>query len=407
MTRTKATDLPDHAAKELLSKWVPLEVTPKTIWPYSPKPGTKRPGVQWHHAAKMQQMLSDILDASGGRCLRQVKFAKQLHDLLLKNGVMWTPTEVEVIVTGHYCITGLTNSSSVRLHAHLFDRVRGCGCLDWCFRGDVESNNSANHNKNKVEAACYRVRKMMSSLLNHRTCKKNAPSRWEHVQVVLDKFHVSEGESEGEHSCDVEEVEITPKVPADCIAVSSDEEQQHGRDLLAPTVQDVDMDDMYIKLFDATPDKAPAKPVNSPVTAVKVPAPPKALSQEEIDKLVNEPVRGPLPGDYRSRFAKKRPAAAKTEPVDAADGSDVAEVEGGSGNEDSEKIQKPRKKRRIRKDDEAALVPISRPAVAAEGIVQADVPKGTHWAHFAVALCRWVPRVCFSSPDLPQVKLHN
>ena len=205
--------------------------------------------------------------------------------------------------------------------------------------------------------------------------QEKGSARWEHVQVVLDKFHVSEGESEGEHSCDVEEVEITPKVPADCIAVSSDEEQHHGRDLLAPTVEDVDMDDMYIKLFDATPDKAPAKPVNSPVTAVKLPAPPKALSQEEIDKLVNEPVRGPLPGDYRSRFAKKRPAAAKTEPVDAADGSDVAEVEGGDANEDSEIIKKPRKKRRIRKDDEAALVPISRPASKAPTATTAASPS--------------------------------
>lgn len=94
MTRTKAADLSDEAAFAVFSSGVPIGSSPKSLWPYFHKDGTTRPGVQWPAVEKLKHVISDVLDASGGRCLKQVRFTKQLNQFLLKNAIMWTPTEV-------------------------------------------------------------------------------------------------------------------------------------------------------------------------------------------------------------------------------------------------------------------------------------------------------------------------
>ena len=94
MPRTKPTDLSDEAAMKFLEPSVPISSSPKNLWLFLTKDGAKRPGVHWPSVEKLKHVVSDILDATGGRCLRQVRFAKQLTSLLLKSGIVGTLVEV-------------------------------------------------------------------------------------------------------------------------------------------------------------------------------------------------------------------------------------------------------------------------------------------------------------------------
>ena len=107
MPRTKAADLSDEAAFAVFSSCIPIGSSPKSLWPYHHKDGTKKPGLQWPAVEKLRNSITHLLDASGGRCLKQVGFAKQLSQFLLKNSIVWTPTEVG------YCLTPAWVSESM------------------------------------------------------------------------------------------------------------------------------------------------------------------------------------------------------------------------------------------------------------------------------------------------------
>ena len=94
MPRTKATDMSDEAAVKFLETAVPVSPSPKTLWQFLTKDGAKRPGVHWPSVEKLKHVVSDIPDATGGRCFRQVRFAKQLTSFSLKSGIVWAPVEV-------------------------------------------------------------------------------------------------------------------------------------------------------------------------------------------------------------------------------------------------------------------------------------------------------------------------
>ena len=85
--RTKAVDLSDREARDLFGVHVPLGVCQKTLWPYPSDAGKKNPGLAWPAVQAMRNMLSDLLDITKGRNVRQVVFARQLHDYLSKKGV--------------------------------------------------------------------------------------------------------------------------------------------------------------------------------------------------------------------------------------------------------------------------------------------------------------------------------
>jgi hypothetical protein len=74
--------LTEEQANTFFAAHVPLGVSPKTLWAYPQSHDKKNPGVSWQHIHKMKSMLSDLLDETEGRVVKQLVFTKQLHSYL-------------------------------------------------------------------------------------------------------------------------------------------------------------------------------------------------------------------------------------------------------------------------------------------------------------------------------------
>ena len=96
--RTKPVNIPDAAALELLEVHVALTAAPKTLWQYSAPPNSKRPGCQWPWLKKMRPFLSDLLEATGGRVVKQKRFHRQVADFLKQHGKVWSLIDSEAAV---------------------------------------------------------------------------------------------------------------------------------------------------------------------------------------------------------------------------------------------------------------------------------------------------------------------
>ena len=184
---------------QVLKAHVPLEVSPKSLWEYKCKPGSKKPGLQWRYVMKMRPLLSDLLDASGGRVLRQVRFHAQLRSFLLSKGLVWATAD--------------------------------------------------------SEAPCYRVRMVMSGLLNFKTqsvrSRKRLPEKFGELQTLLDKMRASDDEGEGLErgdegsSCD--EVEHEQAGPQALVDVSSTEEEACSPAVKNCIVEEKGVDELFVK----------------------------------------------------------------------------------------------------------------------------------------------------------------
>jgi hypothetical protein len=85
--RTKPANLSPEQAKRFFESHVPLGANPKNLWSYSMPHEKKNPGVNWPAVDKMKSMLSDLLDLTQGRLIKQVQFTQQLHAYLNAHGV--------------------------------------------------------------------------------------------------------------------------------------------------------------------------------------------------------------------------------------------------------------------------------------------------------------------------------
>ena len=81
MRRTKPANIPDAVAFELLEIHVALTAAPKTLRQYSAPPNAKRPGCQRPWLKKMRPFLSDQLEATGGRVVKQMRTLHRLVDI--------------------------------------------------------------------------------------------------------------------------------------------------------------------------------------------------------------------------------------------------------------------------------------------------------------------------------------
>ena len=258
--RTRPVDLGHDVAEDIFKMHVPLDLSPKTLWQYKVKEGSKNPGVQWMYVAKVRPLLSDILDKTGGRLVRQHIFHNQFRRFLLSKNLTWS----------------LSDS----------------------------------------EAPILRLRTMMSGLLKCKTGGRKPPRAYESLTSLLDKIHVSDDEGQDNVEDDVDSPAAEPQTVVD-VSSSSEEDHVKGKpaSIIDSAVQPEDIDELAARLF-ASSSPAPPLPTTplrrqsatSPPTADKTAMPLHLLSPQELAAAVSgcQSV-GPAPAAYR---VMKRPAAA-------------------------------------------------------------------------------------------------
>jgi hypothetical protein len=265
MTRTKPTDLGDGVAEAIFRLHVPLDLSPKTLWQYEMKNGKAK--VQWANIMKARPLLSDVLDKSGGRSLRQSRLHKQFKDFLLSRGVHWSISD--------------------------------------------------------TEAPIFRLRTMLSCLLKCKTSNRKPPRAYESLSTLLNKIHVSENEDEqNNEEQSVEEVPTPAYMPevAEVVLVSS-QESTAPMTTDGKYVDETEIDEIEKKLF-ASPCqpqhidvvKTPSPKAPRPSSASTGEKPMQLLTPEQLAAVIGgcQSV-GPVPQEYRTKKMKK-PAAA--DPVD-------------------------------------------------------------------------------------------
>lgn len=267
--RTCPTDLSYDVAIDLFRMHVPLDLSPKTLWQYEVKKATTKPGVQWAFVAKSRRMLSDVLDKSGGRVLKQSMLHSQFRSYLVQKGLIWSIAD--------------------------------------------------------SEAPIYRLRTMLSGLLKHKSSNRKPPRAYENLNSLLDKMHVSDDEGEeggaagGQDDESVVEVPTPDDEAAEVVDVSSDDAAAEPM----PCSSHVDehyIDDLSSRLFASPPKPAsPRTPAPLPrtfgvgdVSAEKEPQQLHLLGPKELANVIGScSAPAPVPQEYRAAFpAMKRPAAA-------------------------------------------------------------------------------------------------
>ena len=261
--RTRPTDLSDDQAAELLSMHVPVASTPSSLWSYPTDPDKSKPGLNWNATNKARAFLTDVLDFTKGRVVRQNKFSKQVHTFLKGQQLPFSVPDAERCV--------------------------------------------------------YNIRRMLSGLLDAKRSVRSPPERFQHLQVLIDKMYLSDDEDDDCVDDDDDEVPpeqivvfntgassstaVQPK-PTRClqVVISSASEptaiaNDHDED-------DIDIDALHDRLFDTGASSSTAAPVGN----------------DEMELLTSGCQRGPLPAEYKDTFkrpasgskgpAKKRPAAA-------------------------------------------------------------------------------------------------
>jgi hypothetical protein len=243
---------------------------------------------------KMRPFISDLLDQTGGRVLRQVKFNKQVHTYL---------------------------------HSHQLN----FSILD-------------------TESCTYNVRKVTGGLLNTKRDRKRPPARYQHLQVLVNKMHVSDDESmrndDGEDTDDDEDdescpctaitparrprrsIQDVPMIIDDAVSIASSDgelvegEQTNTGKISGNNFHDLDL--LEKSLFQVRPEPAAIEP---PAADEDAQAP---IDDAELDALVNGcDSRGPVLAEYtkKIRTPRKRPAAAALEAAGEAQIADtVAET---------------------------------------------------------------------------------
>ena len=135
--RTKPTDIPDDAAKSFFENNVPLAANPNTLWAYKVPKGRTKPAVQWAFIKKLRSTLSELLEITGGRVVKQQSFHRQFAAFLRNAERPWLLADTESCV--------------------------------------------------------YQLRMAMSALLSHKTNGKTVPTRYAELTSLMDKIHVSDG----------------------------------------------------------------------------------------------------------------------------------------------------------------------------------------------------------------------
>ena len=102
-TRTKGADLDNAVAADLLGKHVPVgKCKPRQLWHVAmTKSGLAS---SWASIKDAQPLLSDFLDATGGRIPRQHSLTLQVDAFLKHNNMFWSLTDVELAVKCVRCM---------------------------------------------------------------------------------------------------------------------------------------------------------------------------------------------------------------------------------------------------------------------------------------------------------------
>ena len=223
--RTKPADLPLEAATDLFKNHLPMEPSPKLLWASAgPPSASKRPGVPWQTVQRLRPVLSDALDATGGRVMTQVTFTRQLKDHWISKGFVWAYSD--------------------------------------------------------VERCSYRIRAYLSSLLNFRRQQlkndRKVPARWSELQSLLNKIHISDDEEEvDEELLDVQLVEDEYCPSPEVVELSSQEDPTLG--VSTSQVDCEDLDEVERRLFWTPPLSKTSASDSGGSSATKAAPPPPHL----------------------------------------------------------------------------------------------------------------------------------
>ena len=260
-SRCKCSDLADEVARELLAAHL-LVADAKAPFPYSKTDMKHAP--HWAGIWKHRLFLSDLLDGTGGRMLRQKKWHSQL--------------------------------ASYVAHAEL----------------KISSDD--------VMQGSYNVRVMLSHLRNAKIKKLSPPKQYVQLSALIDEICIDMRDTDDNDDNDEvdlddndndDEVQVVPGPPVPLVAISSEEEGPRravGMDIF---------DELSQELFhdEKAKEKAKEKDTEKAKEKAKDPAA-GAVGDMEMDRLMAMCAGGqaPLPKEYRSKFSKaalKKPASSQ------------------------------------------------------------------------------------------------
>jgi len=234
MVRTKGIDMDHKVLCQLLDEHAPMKAVKAR------KLFHKVNNNRWATLKQYREFCSELLSITAGRIPHQLKFQQSLH--------VWLSSQE----------------------------------LEWS-REDEDTSTLA-------------LRHLLSLLLGKKRSGQRVPRKFEQLQTLVDKMHLSDGEDEDDNDVDVEEVEC--KVQEIALLELSDTDGHEEED--GARVQDVgiDFDKLEISIF------APPEKVKVPIET------PAALANElkggDVLFRKSTLARPILPADYRKAKDKKK-----------------------------------------------------------------------------------------------------